>query len=208
MDWCREIVWDTPNDTQYAKLKEPDHIYDFLVGLNPKFDTVCGRILIKIPIPSLMEVCFKVCLEEDHSNVMSVLNIPTICSAAFIAQSSNHDSEKNNGKPIPNSRRAYISETTPARTSHSTGPTVSQTKTSTLGVIAQSGMPQSLGLISVDGKNPWILDLGATNHLISSLEHFISYALCVGNEKTRIVDDFLVPITSKGQIVPFDDFAL
>ncbi|KAA0043545.1 UBN2_3 domain-containing protein [Cucumis melo var. makuwa] len=201
MDWCREIVWDTPNDTQYAKLKEPDHIYDFLVGLNPKFDTVCGRILIKRPIPSLMEVCFKVCLEEDYSNVMSVLTIPTICSAAFIAQSSNHDSEKNNGKPIPVCEHCKKQWHTKDQYWKLYGRPLR-------GVIAQSGMPQSLGLISVDGKNPWILDLGATNHLLSSLEHFISYALCVGNEKTRIVDDFLVPITSKGQIVPFDDFAL
>ncbi|KAA0059236.1 reverse transcriptase [Cucumis melo var. makuwa] len=35
--------------------------------------------------------------------------------------------------------RAYISETTPASTSQSTGPTASQTKSPTLGVIAQSG---------------------------------------------------------------------
>ncbi|TYK28327.1 uncharacterized protein E5676_scaffold600G001560 [Cucumis melo var. makuwa] len=54
----------------------------------------------------------------------------------------------------------------PASTSQSIGPTASQTKTPTLGAIAQSGMPQIFGLVSVDGKNPWILDLGATDHLI------------------------------------------
>ncbi|KAL0556490.1 hypothetical protein IC582_005004 [Cucumis melo] len=46
-----------------------------------------------------MEVCFEVCLEEDHINAMSVLTTPTIVSTAFSARSSNHDSDKN--KPIP-----------------------------------------------------------------------------------------------------------
>ncbi|KAA0063166.1 Beta-galactosidase [Cucumis melo var. makuwa] len=214
MDLCRETVWDTPNDsTQYAKLEEADRVYDFLAGLNPKFDNVCGRILGQRPLPSLMEVCFEVRLEEDRTNAMGVLTTPTIDSAAFSARSSNHDSDKNNGKSIPvcehckkqwhtkdqcwklydrppggkkrssnekqNSERAYISETTPASTSQSTDPTASQTKTPTLGAIAQSGMPQSLRLISVDRKNPWILDSGATDHLTGSSEHFISYAPCV-----------------------------
>ncbi|KAL4010602.1 hypothetical protein IC575_030104 [Cucumis melo] len=65
-------------------------------------------------------------------------------------------------------------------------------------------MPQSLGLISVDGKNPWILDSRATDHLTGYSKHFISYALCAGNEKIRIADGSLAPIAGKGQIVPFD----
>ncbi|KAL0553894.1 hypothetical protein IC582_007798 [Cucumis melo] len=159
MDLCRETVWDTPNDsTQYAKLEEADRVYDFLAGLNPKFDNVCGHILGQRPLPSLMEVCFEVRLEEDHTNAMGVLTT------------------------LP--------------------------WTPTLGAIAQSGMPQSLGLISVDRKNPWILDSGATDHLTGSLEHFISYAPCAGNEKIRIADGSLAPIAGKGQIVPFDGFAL
>ncbi|XP_050936316.1 uncharacterized protein LOC103497029 isoform X2 [Cucumis melo] len=215
MDLCRETVWDTPNDsTQYANLEEADRVYDFLAGLNPKFDNVCGRILGQRPLPSLMEVCFEVRLEEDRTNAMGVLTTPTIDFAAFSARSSNHDSDKNNGKSIPvceqckkqwhtkdqrwklhgrlpggkkqssnekqNSGRAYISETTPASTSQSTDPTASQTKTPTLGAIPQSGCS----------------------------EHFISYAPCAGNEKIRIADGSLAPIAGKGQIVPFDGFAL
>ncbi|KAA0048511.1 uncharacterized protein E5676_scaffold600G001220 [Cucumis melo var. makuwa] len=99
-----------------------------------------------------MEVRFEVCLEEDRINAMSVLTTSTIDSAAFSARSSNHDSDKNNGKSIP-------------------------TKTPTLGAIAQSGMPQSLELISVDGKNPWILDLGDYR----SLDRFFEtlYLICL-----------------------------
>ncbi|TYK26078.1 Retrovirus-related Pol polyprotein from transposon TNT 1-94 [Cucumis melo var. makuwa] len=220
MDLCRETVWDTPNDsTQYAKLKEADRVYDFLAGLNLKFDNVYGRILGQRPLPSLMEVCFEVCLEDDRTNAMGVLTTPTIDSAAFSARSSNYDSDKNNGKSIPvckkrssnekqNLGHAYISETTPASTSQSIDPTARQTKTPTLGAIAQSGMPQSLGLISLDEKNPWILDSGATDHLTGSSEQFISYTPCGGNEKIRIADGSLAQIVSKGQIVPFDDFAL
>ncbi|KAL0540395.1 hypothetical protein IC582_024632 [Cucumis melo] len=78
--------------------------------------------------------------------------------------------KKRSSNEKQNSGRAYISETTHASTSQSTDPTASQTKTPTLGAIAQSGMPQSLGLISVDGKNSWILDSGATN-LWNTLSH-------------------------------------
>ncbi|KAA0035018.1 putative mitochondrial protein [Cucumis melo var. makuwa] len=101
MDLCTETVWDTPNDgTQYAKLEEADRVYDFLARLNPKFYIVCGRILGQIHLPSLMEVCFEVCLEEDRTNVMGVLTTPIIDFTAFSARSSNHDSDKNNGKSI------------------------------------------------------------------------------------------------------------
>ncbi|KAL0556855.1 hypothetical protein IC582_005372 [Cucumis melo] len=102
MDLCRETVWDIPNNgTQYAKLEEVDRVYDFFVGLNPKFDIVCGRILGQRHLPSLMEVCFEVRLEEDRTNAMGVLTTPTIDSATFSTRSSNHDNDKNNGKSIP-----------------------------------------------------------------------------------------------------------
>ncbi|TYK25891.1 uncharacterized protein E5676_scaffold436G001180 [Cucumis melo var. makuwa] len=45
-------------------------------------------------------------------------------------------------------------------------------------VFQEPGMSQSLGLISVDRKNPWILDSGATDHLTSFSEHFVSYTPC------------------------------
>ena len=52
MGLCREIVKNTPNDgTQNARLEEIDRIYDFLAGLNPKFDIVCGRYLARDPFP-------------------------------------------------------------------------------------------------------------------------------------------------------------
>ena len=38
----------------------------------------------------------------------------------------------------------------------------------TIGAIVQSGIPQSFSLISIDGKNLWILESGATDHLTDS----------------------------------------
>ncbi|KAA0054721.1 protein strawberry notch [Cucumis melo var. makuwa] len=82
-----ETVWDTPNDgIQYGRL-EADRIYDFLAGLNPKFDIVCGCILCQRPLFSLMEVCYEVRLEEDRTSAMSVLTAIVIDSDAFNARS-------------------------------------------------------------------------------------------------------------------------
>ncbi|KAA0042083.1 reverse transcriptase [Cucumis melo var. makuwa] len=93
MDLCRETVWDTPNDgTQYTKLEEIDRVYDFLAGLNSKFDIVCGRILGQRPLPSLMEVCFEVYLEEDRTNAMIVTRI---MGSQFLCVST----ARNNGTP-------------------------------------------------------------------------------------------------------------
>ena len=65
-----------------------------------------------------------------------------------------------------------------ASTSQPIGPIASQTSSSTLSAIAQSGMSQSFGLI-VDETNLWILDSRATDHLTSFSEHFVTYTpLC------------------------------
>ena len=46
MDLCRELVWSNLSDSlQYSRIEEIGMIYDFLAGLNPKFDVVRGRIL-------------------------------------------------------------------------------------------------------------------------------------------------------------------
>ncbi|KAL0540463.1 hypothetical protein IC582_020469 [Cucumis melo] len=105
-----------------------------------------------------------------------------------------------------NSGRTNVRET--ASTSQPIVPTASQTNSHTLSAIAQSSMSQSLGLISVDGSNPWILDSGVTDHLTGFSEHFVSYTPYAGNEKIRIADGFLAPIAGKGQIVLFDGFSL
>ncbi|TYK05668.1 UBN2_3 domain-containing protein [Cucumis melo var. makuwa] len=85
MSFCRETVWDTSNDgIQYAKLEKADRIYDFLVELNPNFDTVCCHILGQRPFPSLMEVCFEVRLEENRTNVMGVLTTPALNLLALV----------------------------------------------------------------------------------------------------------------------------
>ena len=77
-----------------------------------------------------------------------------------------------------------------------------------LGAIVQSGIPQPFSLISIDGKNPWILDSAATDHLTNSSEHFVYYIPCAGNEKIRIADGSLAPIVGKWQISFFYGLSL
>ncbi|TYK07542.1 Cysteine-rich RLK (receptor-like protein kinase) 8 [Cucumis melo var. makuwa] len=113
---------------------------------------------------------------------------------------------KRSSKEQQNLGRTDVRET--ASTSQPIGPTASQTNSPTLSVIAQSGMSQSFGLISVDGTNPWILDSRATNHLTGFSEHFVTYTPCAGNEKIRIANGSLASIAGKGQIVLFDGFSL
>ena len=58
-------------------------------------------------------------------------------------------------------------------------------------------------LLVLMGKNPWILDSGAIDHLIGSTKHFVSYIPCIGNKTINIVDDSLSPIVGNGKISPF-----
>ncbi|KAA0042161.1 Cysteine-rich RLK (RECEPTOR-like protein kinase) 8 [Cucumis melo var. makuwa] len=143
--------------------------------------------------------------------VISLPNVPSnyiTNSIAFSAQPLTHDNEK----PIlvyeHCKKQRHTKDPETANTSQPIGPTASQTSSPTLSVIAQSGMSQSFGLISVDGTNPWILDSGATDHFTSFSEHFVTYTSCAGNEKIQIADGSLAPIAGKGQIVLFDGFSL
>ncbi|XP_038889967.1 uncharacterized protein LOC120079712 [Benincasa hispida] len=99
MDLCREIVWDCL--VQYSKLEEIDRVYDFLAGLNTKFNAVHSRILGHRPVPSLMEVCLEVRLEEDRSSATNNPSPNPIDSAAFGAKSFGVDGDKQNSKSPP-----------------------------------------------------------------------------------------------------------
>ena len=101
MNLCKGIFWDRRcRGVQYSRIKEVDSSYDFLAGLNSKFDLVHGRILSQRSILSLMEMCSKVCLEEDHERAMNIITVLSIDFAAFSAKS-NSDSDKQNRKPFP-----------------------------------------------------------------------------------------------------------
>ncbi|KAA0059871.1 uncharacterized protein E5676_scaffold184G00750 [Cucumis melo var. makuwa] len=76
-----------------------DHVYDFLAGLNSKFDVLRGHILRQRPIPSLMEVCSKVRLEEDRVNVMKIMTVSATDSVAFNA-TLDHPSPPNLGRAL------------------------------------------------------------------------------------------------------------
>ena len=100
-DLCRELVWSSPSDgLHYSIIGGSDWIYDFLAGLNPKFDVVRGMILGQRSILSLMKVYFEIRVEEDCTRSMSILATPTTDFVAFSARSFTSGSEKHNGKPV------------------------------------------------------------------------------------------------------------
>lgn len=69
----------------YSKIEEVDRIYIFFAGLNPKFDIAHGRTLGQRPLPSLMDVCYKVRLKEERTSVMSsLIEHSEVCSYIFI----------------------------------------------------------------------------------------------------------------------------
>ena len=79
---------------QYFKIEEVDRAYDFLVGLNSKFDIVQGRILGHRPIPSLMEVC-------SQPGAINSTTVSATNSIAFSGKLSDSDSYKQNEKQAP-----------------------------------------------------------------------------------------------------------
>ncbi|XP_038887073.1 ABC transporter C family member 2-like [Benincasa hispida] len=102
MDLCREIVWNCPVDgVQYLKIEEVDRIYDFLTGLNSKFDGVRSRNLGQRSMSSLMEVCSEVRLEEDRTSAMNGTTPNSLDSAAFGVKSSGSENDKQSGKTPP-----------------------------------------------------------------------------------------------------------
>ena len=56
--------------TVHRKFVEKERTYDFLAGLNIKFDVVRVQILSKVDLPSLNEVISLVCAEEGRRGVV------------------------------------------------------------------------------------------------------------------------------------------
>ncbi|KAA0032848.1 uncharacterized protein E5676_scaffold799G00090 [Cucumis melo var. makuwa] len=165
----------------------------------------------------LMEDCSKIRLEEDLTSAMNISATPIIDSATFSARPSTSSNDKHNGKPIPvrgkkhplddkqNTGRAYVSEfAEPSQPPNSHGNQIDP-NLATLGVVVQSSLPQSFGLINVDGKNFWILDSSATDYLTGSSEHFVSYIPCAmchnRNFSTRLCGTCLAQSASQ----PFEN---
>ncbi|KAL9420128.1 hypothetical protein AB3S75_037830 [Citrus x aurantiifolia] len=71
LDLCYEDDWACMTDSvRYLKRIEDDRVYEFLAGLNKSLDEVRGRILGRIPLPSIREVFSEVRREEGRRKVM------------------------------------------------------------------------------------------------------------------------------------------
>ncbi|TYK22169.1 putative mitochondrial protein [Cucumis melo var. makuwa] len=101
MDLCKELVWRDPTD---------------------------GRILGQRPIPSLMEVCSEIRLEEDRTSAMNISTTPSIDSVALMREHclKLHGRPSRGKKHPPNDKHntgwAYVSESAgPSQPSESQG---------------------------------------------------------------------------------------
>ncbi|XP_073226873.1 uncharacterized protein [Cicer arietinum] len=71
LDLCYDDHWKCCEDSVlFLKRQENDRVFMFLVGLNKRLDEVRGRILGKIPLPSLREAFSEVRREEARQGVM------------------------------------------------------------------------------------------------------------------------------------------
>ncbi|KAG6537056.1 hypothetical protein ZIOFF_002134 [Zingiber officinale] len=63
--------WKSADDyNHHKKIMEDDRIYKFLTGLNVEFDEVRGKIIGRLPLPSIGEVFVEVRREESRRSVM------------------------------------------------------------------------------------------------------------------------------------------
>ncbi|TYK26198.1 Retrovirus-related Pol polyprotein from transposon TNT 1-94 [Cucumis melo var. makuwa] len=185
--WKREdsLLQSTLINRMEPQINKPLLIYDFLAGLNPKFDVVRGRVLGQRPIPFLMEVYYEIRLEEECTSAMSILATPIIDSTAFSVRSSTSGSDKHNGKSI------LVCEHWKKQW---------HTKEQSWKL---HGRPPR-------GRTPgfWILDSNAIYHQTGSSKHFVSYIPCASNETIRIAYGSLTPIAGKGKISPYVELSL
>lgn len=57
-----------------------------------------------------------------------------------------------------------------------------------------------IALVCPSFSAPWIIDLGASDHMISLSNLFHAYNPCSGYEKVRIADGSHSPIAGKGMV--------
>lgn len=67
--------------------------------------------------------------------------------------------------------------------------------------VPTKGTYLNAALFSVHSSDPWIINLGATNHMTGSAKLFVSYTPCAGNQKIKIAYGSLSAITRKGFII-------
>lgn len=66
-----DYEWKSHNDFNHNKrMVEKDRVYKFITNLNVEFDEVLGRLIGRVPLPSLNEVFYEVHREESHRDVM------------------------------------------------------------------------------------------------------------------------------------------
>ncbi|KAI5430515.1 hypothetical protein KIW84_034918 [Lathyrus oleraceus] len=71
LDLCYDDNWRCTEDSVlFLKRQENDRVFMFLVGLNKDLDDVRGRVLRKVPLPTLREIFAEIRREEARQGIM------------------------------------------------------------------------------------------------------------------------------------------
>jgi hypothetical protein len=249
------------------KMIEEEHIYEFLGGLNSKYDPVRVQIFGKEPLPSLQKVFSHIQNEESRRSTMlhPSSQIPFALVSASphpsrgdfksrdggrIADATSDDKEKLfcdycnrsrhsretcwqlNGRPTNRGCGGHTSGATKPWANHTSTvemdvPTLDpspsstdmgglskeevealrrlmsrlDTSTTASSSFAHTGnLATALHAFATPSEDPWVIDSGASDHMIGTSPLFSSYNPCSGRDKVRIADDSLSPVSGKGSI--------
>ncbi|RDX76604.1 Protein HESO1, partial [Mucuna pruriens] len=209
LDQCYEDDWENPRDiAEFRKREENDRVYMFLAGLNRSLDEVRGRILGRTPLP--VEVFSEVRGEESRRKIMLNTHEPSIvhepksstlplnwkkksvkggCAFQTTAKEIQEPLSTSETNPFTKEQLEHLYKIfSPKMT---TNPSCS---------LAQKGTYLTTALSTKNTPNPWIIDSGATDHMIDCSKLFSSYSPCAGNKKFRIADGTLSGIAGSGSI--------
>ena len=72
LDLCYNDTWENACDlARFTKSEADDRIFMFLVGVDSSFDEIKGRILGRIPLPSIRAVFSELRQEEARKRIMN-----------------------------------------------------------------------------------------------------------------------------------------
>ncbi|KAE8723356.1 MORC family CW-type zinc finger protein 3 isoform 2 [Hibiscus syriacus] len=226
-----ETYSDLGNAGQWAlfqKMVEKERVFEFLVGLNKELDEVRGRILGREPLSSTREVFSESPRRNDRRNdrdrpICEHCNKPGHTKAKCcklhgkLAENFSANRNSRNAKGFHASSEDASEEPKPASelsafskeqleqlyqlmSSHSISNTPNPSS-----YIASSSLAQKdtypTAFIASSKSNPWIIDSGATDHMIGNSSIFSSYFPLSGNLKVKIADGSLTSIAGKGSII-------
>ncbi|XP_039011686.1 uncharacterized protein LOC120140771 [Hibiscus syriacus] len=147
------------NSQQYSRHITQQQLLQFIMGLNETYSLIRSQILLMQPLPSVNQAYSMVAQEESQRIQLSFM--PSLDSSVFYSK----------GSGIPDRRRFQVA--------------ISESTTVLEPAVVYDLTKASGKLSIVDGNLPaynksltWILDTGATDHILSDFQCLLSPVLC------------------------------